>query len=45
MAHADRNDILEKLSRSQSIDSSYCPFGDGRAAQKISALIHNLKKD
>ena len=45
MARADRNDILEKLSRSQDIDSSYRPFGDGNAAQKICALIHNLKKD
>ncbi|MBQ9475143.1 MAG: UDP-N-acetylglucosamine 2-epimerase (non-hydrolyzing) [Bacteroidales bacterium] len=45
MAKADRNDILEKLGRSQSIDSSYRPFGNGNAAQKISALIRNLKKD
>lgn len=39
LAKADRNDILLKLSAEQTIDPSYMPFGDGRAAEKICSLI------
>jgi UDP-N-acetylglucosamine 2-epimerase (non-hydrolysing)/UDP-GlcNAc3NAcA epimerase len=35
LASPDRNDILEKLSHSQSVDSDYKPFGDGRSAELI----------
>lgn len=35
LAHPEAQDILEKLTRPQKIDSMYQPFGDGKAAYKI----------
>ena len=34
-----KEEILEKLSREQTINESYQPFGDGHAAEKIVSLI------
>ena len=34
-----KTDILEKLSREQTVDPAYQPFGDGHAAEKICELI------
>ncbi|MEE0204416.1 MAG: UDP-N-acetylglucosamine 2-epimerase (non-hydrolyzing) [Oscillospiraceae bacterium] len=39
LAKPDRKDILEKLSREQHVDPNYQPFGDGRAAEKMTELI------
>ena len=39
LAKADRKDILEKLSREQTVDPSYQPFGNGHAAEKICKVI------
>ena len=41
LAKPDRKDILEKLSREQHVDPNYQPFGDGRAAEKMTELITN----
>lgn len=43
LAKADRTDILEKLSKSQVIEPSYQPFGDGHAAEKICKAIKEWK--
>ena len=45
LAKADRNDILEKLSKEQKIDPSYQPFGDGHAAEKICGIIRDWEKN
>ena len=43
LAHADKSSILAAMSESQSIDSSYQPFGDGRASSYIvDALLTQL---
>lgn len=39
LAKADHIDILEKLSREQTIDPSYQPFGQGHAAEDICKII------
>lgn len=39
LAKANKEDILEKLSRKILFDESYKPFGDGHAAEKIVAAI------
>jgi UDP-N-acetylglucosamine 2-epimerase (non-hydrolysing)/UDP-GlcNAc3NAcA epimerase len=39
LAHADKNDILDKLSNKITLDPSYRPFGDGHSAKKIANLI------
>ena len=44
LAKADHKDILEKLSATQTIDSSYQPFGDGHAAEKICEIIDEWAK-
>ena len=35
LAKPDKNDIISKLSKKQSVDINYKPFGDGTAAIKI----------
>ncbi|MGI6635192.1 MAG: non-hydrolyzing UDP-N-acetylglucosamine 2-epimerase [Christensenellales bacterium] len=44
LAKADKQDILDKLSKSQRIDPDYQPFGDGRAAEKICDAIREWEK-
>lgn len=44
LAKADKQDILDKLSKPQRIDPTYQPFGDGRAAEKICDAIREWKK-
>lgn len=39
LAKADYRDILEKLSKEQTINPKYQPFGDGHAAEKICEII------
>lgn len=39
LAKADHKDILEKLSKTQTIDPSYRPFGNGHAAERICEII------
>ena len=39
LAKADSKDILEKLSKDQTIDPNYRPFGDGHAAEKVCDII------
>jgi len=41
LAKPDKQDILAKLSETQTIDPSYRPFGDGHAAEKICDIIRN----
>lgn len=43
LARPVEKDILEKLSHKQRIDSSYQPFGDGHAADKIVQIIENTE--
>lgn len=43
LAKPIREDILEKLSREQVIDSSYQPFGDGHTAEKICDIIDRFE--
>lgn len=43
LAKADHQDILEKLSKEQSIDPSYQPFGNGHAAEEICRIIRQYK--
>lgn len=45
LAKADHNDILEKLSKEQTIDPSYRPFGDGHAAEKICEIIDKWERN
>lgn len=44
LAKADHKDILEKLSKEQTIDPTYQPFGDGHAAEKICDIIRDWRK-
>lgn len=44
LAKADKEDILEKLSKSQVVDPAYQPFGDGHAAEKICKHIREWKR-
>lgn len=44
LAKADRNDILDKLSRTQTINPEYQPFGDGHAAEEICRIINEWEK-
>ena len=44
LAKADHNDILNKLSATQTIDPDYKPFGDGHAAEKICKIIKEWEK-
>lgn len=44
LAKADHNDILNKLSATQTIDPDYKPFGDGHAAEKICRIIKEWEK-
>ncbi len=39
LARPLKSDILEKLSKEQTVDPSYQPFGDGHAAEKICDLV------
>ena len=39
LAAPDKKDILEKLALPQEVDKKYMPFGDGRAGEKMLALI------
>lgn len=39
LAKAEHKDILKKLSRNQTIDPSYQPFGNGHAAEEICRII------
>lgn len=41
LSHADKAEILEKLSHEQKIDRSYLPFGDGNSAKKIVKCIED----
>lgn len=41
LAKADHEDILRKLSATQTIDPTYQPFGDGHAAEKICSIIND----
>jgi len=44
LAKADHIDILEKLSKKQTINPSYQPFGDGHAAEKICRIITDWER-
>lgn len=44
LAKANREDILEKLSKEQIIDPLYQPFGDGHAAEKICEIINEWER-
>lgn len=44
LAKADKQDIPDKLSKSQRIDPAYQPFGDGRVAEKICDAIREWQK-
>lgn len=44
LAKADHKDILKKLSRTQSIDENYQPFGDGHSAEKICQIIRKWER-
>lgn len=44
LAEADHEDILRKLSATQTIDPDYQPFGDGHAAEAICKLINDFEK-
>lgn len=45
LAQPQRDDILQKLSATQSIDPHYLPFGDGHACEKITDIIDNYVND
>lgn len=44
LAKADHEDILRKLSATQTIDPTYQPFGDGHAAEKICSIINDWER-
>ena len=44
LAKADRNDILNKLSKVQIIDPDYQPFGNGHTAEKICSIISDWER-
>ena len=45
LAKADHKDILKKLSKDQTIDPAYQPFGNGHAAEKIAKIIGEWEKE
>lgn len=45
LAKPNKSEILEKLSRAQTIDASLAPFGDGHAAEKICKIIEQWKDE
>lgn len=45
LAKADHKDILKKLSKEQTIDSAYQPFGNGHAAEKIVKIIGEWERN
>lgn len=44
LARADHEDILRKLSATQTIDPTYQPFGDGHAAEKTCSIINDWER-
>lgn len=44
LAKADHNDILDKLSKQQTINPSYQPFGNGHAAEEICRIIKEWER-
>lgn len=44
LAKAEHTDILQKLEKTQKIDPSYQPFGDGHAAERIVEIINNWER-
>ena len=44
LAKAEREDILEKLSKEQIVDPAYQPFGNGHAAEKICKVIREYRQ-
>lgn len=44
LAKANKQDILDKLSKPQRINSAYQPFGDGHAAEKICDVIREWNR-
>ena len=44
LAKANHKDILDKLSKKQTINPDYQPFGDGHAAEKICEIIKKWEK-
>lgn len=44
LASPNKEDILQKLSLPQHIDTTYLPFGNGNASQKIVQAIENYKE-
>ena len=45
LAKPDHTDILLKLSRSQTVDPGYRPFGDGHSAEKICTIISKWERE
>lgn len=44
LAKANHKDILEKLSKQQTINPDYQPFGDGHAAEKICEILGKYER-
>lgn len=44
LAKPDHKDILAKLSKEQTVDQTYQPFGNGHAAEEICRIIRNWRK-
>lgn len=44
LAKASHKDILEKLTKKQTIDPKYQPFGDGHAAEEICRIIKDWEE-
>ena len=44
LAKADHRDIIEKLSKEQTINPNYQPFGDGHAAEKICDILRKYER-
>ncbi len=44
LAKTNHNDILEKLSKEQTINPDYQPFGDGHAAEKICKILNTYEE-
>jgi len=40
-----KNEILDKLSKNQTVDKSYRPFGNGHAAEKIADIIRQWRSN
>ena len=45
LAKADHVDILEKLSKKQTVNPEYQPFGDGHAAEKICEILDKYERN